>query len=59
MRASGSITRAIHDTIPVMTGYIVLGMGFGILLGTKGYGVSQCLDVTGTFTQYTPEHNCC
>ena len=43
MRASGSITRAIHDTIPVMTGYIVLGMGFGILLGTKGYGVLWAL----------------
>ncbi len=26
------------DTLPVLTGYIVLGMGFGILLKTKGYG---------------------
>lgn len=39
MRASGTIARALHDTIPVMTGYIVLGMGFGILRSTKGYGV--------------------
>ena len=32
-----SIVRAVHDTIPVMTGYLVLGIGFGILLSTKGY----------------------
>ncbi len=30
--------KAFRDTIPVMTGYLVLGMGFGILLKTKGYG---------------------
>lgn len=35
-----SITkRAFLDTIPVLTGYIVLGIGFGIVLGTKGYDV--------------------
>ena len=33
------IKKAFINTIPVMTGYIVLGMGFGILLKTKGYGV--------------------
>lgn len=26
-------------SIPVMAGYIVLGMGFGMLLAAKGYGV--------------------
>lgn len=31
--------KAFINTFPVMTGYIVLGMGFGILLKTKGYGV--------------------
>ncbi|MBR1439449.1 MAG: AzlC family ABC transporter permease [Synergistaceae bacterium] len=35
---TGVIRRAIHDTIPVMTGYLVLGLGFGILLSTKGFG---------------------
>ena len=30
--------KAFRDTIPVMTGYLVLSMGFGILLKTKGYG---------------------
>ena len=28
---------AWKQSIPVMAGYIVLGMGFGMLLGTKGY----------------------
>lgn len=40
MRASGGVTaKAFRDSIPVMAGYIVLGMGFGILMSTKGYGV--------------------
>ena len=30
---------AWKQSIPVMAGYIVLGMGFGMLLGAKGYGV--------------------
>ncbi|MBQ7220922.1 MAG: AzlC family ABC transporter permease [Synergistaceae bacterium] len=47
MRA-GVIGRALHDTIPVMTGYVVLGIGFGILLSTKGYGAFWPL-FTGTF----------
>lgn len=34
-----NIKKAFVDTIPVMTGYVVLGIGFGIVLGTKGYGV--------------------
>lgn len=35
--------RAFIDTLPVMSGYIVLGIGFGILLNTKGYGVPWSL----------------
>ena len=30
---------AFLDTLPVMTGYVFLGFGFGILLYEKGYGV--------------------
>ena len=30
---------AFADTLPVMTGYLVLGIGFGILLQEKGYGI--------------------
>ena len=31
--------KAFLDTIPVLTGYVVLGIGFGIILETRGYGV--------------------
>ncbi len=34
---------AFRDTIPVLTGYIFLGMGFGILLSESGYGVGWSL----------------
>ena len=30
---------AFRDTIPVLTGYLFLGAGFGILLSEKGYGI--------------------
>lgn len=30
---------AFKRSIPIMAGYIVLGMGFGVLLESKGYGV--------------------
>lgn len=34
---------AFRQSLPVMAGYIVLGMGFGVLLETKGYGVFWAL----------------
>ena len=33
-----TIQYAFQKSIPIMTGYIVLGMGFGILLQKQGYG---------------------
>jgi 4-azaleucine resistance transporter AzlC len=30
---------AFPDTIPVLTGFLVLGMAYGVLMQTKGYGV--------------------
>lgn len=30
---------AFKDTIPVLTGYVVLGFGFGIILKSNGYGI--------------------
>ena len=33
------LKKAFLATIPVMAGYIVLGIGFGMLLQTRGYGV--------------------
>lgn len=31
--------KAFKDTIPVLTGYLVLGLGFGVILQKAGYGV--------------------
>ena len=32
------IKKALRDTLPVLSGYMVLGMGFGVLMQTNGYG---------------------
>ena len=34
-----SLKTVFLDTVPVMTGYLFLGVSFGILLGEKGYGL--------------------
>lgn len=34
---------AFKQSLPIMAGYIVLAMGFGVLLETKGYGVGWAL----------------
>ena len=33
------LKKAFTATLPIMAGYLVLGMGFGIILRSKGYGV--------------------
>lgn len=38
-----TLKMAVPRTIPVMTGYIFLGIAFGILLNAKGYGVVWAL----------------
>ena len=42
-----TVKKAFTATIPVMTGYLVLAIGFGILLKTKGYGVGWSLAMSG------------
>ncbi len=37
------LRKAFVDTIPVLTGYVVLGIGFGIILKTKGYSTLWAL----------------
>ena len=32
------LRRALLDTLPVMTGYVFLGFGFGILMERNGFG---------------------
>ena len=34
-----ALRTAFRDTLPVLTGYLFLGAGFGILLSEKGYGI--------------------
>ncbi len=43
MEIKQDLKKAARDSLPVLAGYIVLGMGFGILLATKGYGVLWAL----------------
>ena len=38
-----AVQTAFLDTIPVLTGYVFLGFGFGILLAESGYGVGWAL----------------
>lgn len=38
---------AFMDTLPVMTGYLVLGIGFGIVLAQNGYGFWWALAMSG------------
>ena len=33
-----AIRNAFLDTVPVMTGYVFLGFGFGIVMYQSGYG---------------------
>lgn len=33
------LKRAFFATVPVLTGYLVLGMGFGVMMQNKGYGI--------------------
>lgn len=43
-----TIKKALMDTIPVMTGYVCLGFGFGILLHSAGYGIFEAFVMSVT-----------
>ncbi len=45
--AKSTLREAFIATTPVMAGYVVLGMGFGVLLSTKGYGPLWALAMSG------------
>ena len=42
-----ALKAAFPGTIPVMTGFLFLGMAFGIMLEAKGYGFIWCLLMSG------------
>ena len=39
--------QALKDSLNILPGYIVLGIGFGVLLKAKGYGFLMCLFMSG------------
>lgn len=45
--SKATVKKAVTATVPVMTGYLVLAIGFGILLKTKGYGVGWAIAMSG------------
>ena len=38
-----AVRTAFLDTVPILTGYVFLGFGFGILLRQNGYGLPWAL----------------
>ena len=38
---------ALQDSLNILPGYIVLGIGFGVLLKARGYGFAMCLFMSG------------
>lgn len=34
-----TVGAALRDTLPVLTGYLVLGMGFGVIMQANGFGI--------------------
>lgn len=47
MRKLKTFKYAFVRSLPIMAGYIVLGLGFGVLLQSKGYGVGWALAMGG------------
>ena len=41
-----TVKNAFLDTIPVMTGYLFLGFGFGIIMQQNGYGILWAVAMT-------------
>lgn len=46
LQTKETIKKAFLATIPVLTGYVVLGMGFGVILKSRGYGVLWALGMS-------------
>ncbi len=42
-----TLKSALLSTLPVLTGYLVLGFGFGIILKANGYGILLALAMSG------------
>lgn len=42
-----TLKEALKDSLNILPGYIVLGIGFGVLLKARGYGFLMCLFMSG------------
>ena len=42
---SDDIKSALHDTLPVLAGYMVLGIGFGMIMNAAGYDFKWSFDI--------------
>lgn len=42
----GTLKKVLVDTLPVLTGYLVLGFGFGIIMKAGGYGILLALSMS-------------
>lgn len=40
------LKKALLATLPVLTGYLVLGIGFGVLMGNNGYGLGWSVSMS-------------
>ena len=43
----GSVAAAFPHTVPVLTGFLVLGIAYGMLMQSKGYGAPWALLMSG------------
>ncbi len=51
---NAALRAAFPATVPVMTGFLVLGFAYGILMQTKGYGVVWAVhEYSGAWRQYS------
>ena len=41
-----TVKKALVDTLPVLTGYLVLGFGFGIIMKAGGYGILLAISMS-------------
>ena len=47
-----TIKQAFYKSIPVMAGYVFLGIGFGILIRNAGYGLLAAAAIIGMLVIY-------
>ena len=49
---AAAVKAAFPHTIPIMTGYLAVGMAYGVLMASKGYGFLWAGFVSAFLRQY-------